>query len=76
MPNIYYTQPSTVNISWSTTGDKTLLQITDNLPAGNKVVLFGLGWDASTNIDARGTLKIDSGTTTLVQTGITARLNA
>ncbi|MEM4268696.1 MAG: hypothetical protein QW223_01100 [Candidatus Caldarchaeum sp.] len=74
MPNIYYTQPSTVNISWSTTGDKTLLSITDNLPAGNKVVIFALGWDTS-SLGARGYLKIDSGGNTLVQEGITRILN-
>lgn len=75
MPNIYPIQPTTVTVNWGSTGDKTLLQITDNLPAGNKIVLFALGWDSASNIAAQGYLKIVSGGTTLVQEGITHSLN-
>ncbi|MEM2079903.1 MAG: hypothetical protein QW104_04390, partial [Nitrososphaerota archaeon] len=74
-PVIYVSSPTTVVISTDTIGDKTLLQITDNLPAGNKIVLFALGWDSASNIAAQGYLKIVSGGTTLVQEGITHVLN-
>ncbi|MEM3447293.1 MAG: hypothetical protein QXP38_00205, partial [Nitrososphaerota archaeon] len=75
-PYFYVTAPGTVTVDWSTTGDKILLSITDNLPAGNKVVLFALGWDAAVQVAAQGYLKIVSGGTTLVQEGITHLLNS
>lgn len=75
MPQIYVSSPTTVTVDWSTTGDKTLLTITDNLPAGNKIVLFALGWDAATTVAAQGYLKIMTGSTVLVQEGITHYLN-
>ncbi|MEM2066744.1 MAG: hypothetical protein QXH59_09700, partial [Candidatus Caldarchaeum sp.] len=75
-PYFYVVAPRTVTVDWGTTGDKTLLQITDNLPAGNKIVLFALGWDSASNIAAQGYLKIVSGGNTLVQEGITHVLNS
>ncbi|MEM1801113.1 MAG: hypothetical protein QXF58_05175, partial [Desulfurococcaceae archaeon] len=75
MPQIYVTPPTTVTVNWGTAGDKTLLTITDNLPAGNKIVLFALGWDSATDVGAWGYLKIMTGSTTLVQEGITHFLN-
>ncbi|MEM3689086.1 MAG: hypothetical protein QXW42_04155 [Thermofilum sp.] len=73
-PYLYVVNPSTVTVNWGSTGDKTLLTITDNLPAGNKIVLFAVGWDAA-QVSAQGYLKIVSGGTTLVQEGITHFLN-
>ncbi|MEM4458340.1 MAG: hypothetical protein QXN23_05940 [Candidatus Caldarchaeum sp.] len=75
MSNIYYTQPTTVTVNWGTTGDKTLLSITDNLPAGNKVVLFALGWESNVQVPALGYLKIMRGSLNLVQEGITRYFN-
>ncbi|MEM0478335.1 MAG: hypothetical protein QXN77_08050 [Candidatus Caldarchaeum sp.] len=75
MANLYVTAPTTVTVDWGKTGDKTLLQITDNLPSGNKVVIFALGWDSASEVGAQGYLKIVSGGTTLVQEGITHYLN-
>ncbi|MEM4167706.1 MAG: hypothetical protein QXW98_04625 [Candidatus Caldarchaeum sp.] len=75
MPNIYPIQPTTVTVDWGSTGDKTLLQITDNLPAGEKIVLFVLGFDPSTQVGTDGYLRIVHGSNTLVQEGITRRLN-
>ncbi|MEM0381417.1 MAG: hypothetical protein QW580_01950 [Nitrososphaerota archaeon] len=73
-PSLYVVAPGTVTVDFGTTGDKTLLQITDNLPSGNKVVIFAVGWDSASNIAAQGYLKIVSGDT-LVQEGITRYLN-
>ncbi|MEM4185186.1 MAG: hypothetical protein QXE50_06000 [Nitrososphaerota archaeon] len=75
MPDMYVVAPTTVTVNWGTTGDKTLLTITDNLPAGNKVVLFSVGWDDATDLSGRGVLKIVHGGTTLVQEGITRPFN-
>ncbi|MEM2066580.1 MAG: hypothetical protein QXH59_08875, partial [Candidatus Caldarchaeum sp.] len=74
-PSFYVVAPSTVTVNWSTTGDKTLLQITDNLPTGNKVVLFALGWDSSVQVPALGYLKIMRRSLNLVQEGINRYFN-
>ncbi|MEM4497980.1 MAG: hypothetical protein QW692_04040, partial [Nitrososphaerota archaeon] len=74
-PMLYVVAPSTVTVDWDIAGDRTLLTITDNLPAGNKIVLFALGWDDATGAVAQGYLKIMTGSVTLVQEGITHYLN-
>ncbi|MEM4497982.1 MAG: hypothetical protein QW692_04050, partial [Nitrososphaerota archaeon] len=74
-PMLYVVAPSTVTVDWGIAGDRTLLTITDNLPAGNKIVLFALGWDSATDVGAKGYLKIVTGSTVLVQEGITHYLN-
>ncbi|MEM2448791.1 MAG: hypothetical protein QXT14_07580, partial [Candidatus Bathyarchaeia archaeon] len=70
-PFLYVVAPGTVTVDWSTTGVKTLLQITDNLSAGSKVVVFSAGYDGAAALTPRGVLQIVKGGNTLVQEGIT-----
>ncbi|MEM0381413.1 MAG: hypothetical protein QW580_01930 [Nitrososphaerota archaeon] len=70
-PFLYVVAPGTVTVDWSTTGVKTLLQITDNLSAGRKVVVFSAGYDGAAALTPRGVLQIVKGGNTLVQEGIT-----
>ncbi|MEM4449328.1 MAG: hypothetical protein QXQ33_00690 [Nitrososphaerota archaeon] len=74
--SLYVTSPTTVTVDWSTSGDKTLLSVTDNLPSGKKLVIFVLGWDAAVDVAAQGIIKIIKGSNTLVQEEITHLLNS
>ena len=76
MSYIYVSPVVTVPVDWGTTGEKTLLQIDDKLPAGRKVVIFALGWDAATTVGAQGRLRIKKGTTIMVEEGITHIFNS
>ncbi|MEM4305869.1 MAG: hypothetical protein QXD61_07830, partial [Candidatus Caldarchaeum sp.] len=76
MPNIYHSGPSTALVDWGTTGEKTLLVITDNLSSGKKAVIFTVGWDAASNVPALGTLRIKKGANVLPDEGITRVFNA
>ncbi|MEM4591727.1 MAG: hypothetical protein QW555_07865 [Nitrososphaerota archaeon] len=68
------TAAQTVTVNWTTTGDKTLMTLTDTLPAGRKLVIFVVGWSGDSF--ASGYLKIIAGSTTLVQEGITRGINS